>query len=75
MIYDGFMYGITGRSCTESNSDSLTKSVEKSNDDSYVFLCCGSKSQMCARFEPNGVKNTAGSITILLLMQHTATYA
>ena len=33
-----FMHGITGRSCAESNSDSLTKSVEKSNDDLHVFF-------------------------------------
>ena len=30
MIMMDFMYGITGRSCVKSNSDSLNKSVDKS---------------------------------------------
>ena len=33
-----FMYGITGRSCMKSNSDSLNKSVDKSFYDSRGFF-------------------------------------
>ena len=38
MIMMDFMYGITGRSCIKSNSDSLKKSVDKSFYDSRGFF-------------------------------------
>ena len=47
MIMMDFMYGITGKSCVKSNSDSLNKSVDKSFYDSRGFFAVFNSPTIC----------------------------